>query len=331
MERFYHLVKQFLVEKGEKKEEIFIEFRNISKSYQDVKALDNISFHIRKGDIFGYIGPNGAGKTTTIKILVGLIKDFNGQVLINGRSDDRGEFHKILGYLPQEVGFQEWRTVDHALKTFGRLSGVKSENLDAQIEKVLDLVGLSDVRNKKIVHLSGGMKQKLKLAQALINDPHFLVLDEPMSGLDPISRIQMKNIIMKLAESGKTIFFSSHILNDVQDIANRIGILNRGRIAKEGTPHDLQRDFQVGNTIQIIYSEKSNKYNDFEELKCIGKVKEAAQNIQLLQLESETDLDACIKEILKKLLENGCNIRNFNLLKPSLEDVYLKYVGGETA
>ncbi len=325
------MVNQFLVGNSENKEEIFIEFRNISKSYKDVKALDNISFHIQKGDIFGYIGPNGAGKTTTIKILVGLIKDFNGQVLINGRSDDRGEFHRILGYLPQEVGFQEWRTVDHALKTFGRLSGVKSENLDAQIEKVLDLVDLSEVRNKKIVHLSGGMKQKLKLAQALINDPNLLVLDEPMSGLDPISRIQMKNIIMKLAESGKTIFFSSHILNDVQDIANRIGILNRGKIVKEGTPHDLQRDFQVGNTIQIIYSEKSNKYNDFEELQCIGKVKEATSNIQLLQLESETDLDVCIKEILKKLLEHGCNIRNFNLLKPSLEDVYLKYVGVETA
>jgi ABC-2 type transport system ATP-binding protein len=324
-------VNQYLVGNSENKEEIFIEFHNISKSYKDVKALDNISFHIQKGEIFGYIGPNGAGKTTTLKILVGLIKDFDGKVLINGRFDDRKKFHQILGYLPQEVGFQEWRTVNHALKTFGRLSGVKSENLDAQIEKVLEMVALSDVRDKKIVHLSGGMKQKLKLAQALVNDPDFLVLDEPMSGLDPTSRFQMKNIIMKLAKSGKTIFFSSHILNDVQDIANRIGILHKGKIVKEGTPHDLQRDFQVGNTIQIIYSEKSNKYNDFEELKCIGKVKEATSNIQLLQLESETDLDVCIKEILKKLLEHGCAIRNFNLLKPSLEDVYLKYVGGETA
>ena len=152
-----------------------------------------------------------------------------------------------------------------------------------------------------------------------------------MSGLDPTSRFQMKNIIMKLAKSGKTIFFSSHILNDVQDIANRIGILHRGKIVKEGTPHDLQRDFQVGNTIQIIYSEKSKIYNNFEELQCIEKVNDSASNIQLLQLESETDLDVCIEEILKTLLEHGIHIRNFNLLKPSLEDVYLKYVEGETA
>lgn len=326
-------MNQFLVGNSENKKEIFIEFRNISKSYKDVKALDNISFHIQKGEIFGYIGPNGAGKTTTLKILVGLIKDFDGQVLINGRFDNRKEFHQILGYLPQEVGFQEWRTVNHALRTFGRLSGVKNENLDAQIENVLEMVGLTDtdVKKKKIVHLSGGMKQKLKLAQALVNDPDFLVLDEPMSGLDPTSRFQMKNIIMKLAKSGKTIFFSSHILNDVQDIANRIGILHRGKIVKEGTPHDLQRDFQVGNTIQIIYTEKSKTYNNFEALKCIEKVNEAVPNIQLLQLESETDLDGCIKEILKTLVEHGCKIRNFNLLKPSLEDVYLKYVGGETA
>ena len=207
-----------------------IEFKNVSKKYKELLALDDISFKIPKGEIFGYIGPNGAGKTTTIKILVGLVRKFKGNVLIYGRniSNNWKNLHNLIGYHPQEAGFQEWRTVDHVFKTFGRLSGLTSEQLEQRTQEILELINLSDVRYKKIVHLSGGMFQKLRLGQALLHEPQILVLDEPLSGLDPNMRFQFKKIIKKLGKSDITILFSSHILSDVQDVADKIGILNKG-------------------------------------------------------------------------------------------------------
>ncbi|MHA1269735.1 MAG: ATP-binding cassette domain-containing protein [Candidatus Helarchaeota archaeon] len=309
----------------------FIEFSNVSKNFKTIKALDQISFKINKGDIFGYIGPNGAGKTTTIKILVGLIRNFQGDVFLNGKniSTIRNELYKILGYLPQEAGFQNWRTVHHTLKTFGKLSGLSSNNLEDRIQSVLNLVNLQDMQNKKITHLSGGMVQKLRLAQALLHLPKLLVLDEPMAGLDPTSRYQIKSIIKDLANKDITIFFSSHILSDVQDIANKIGIINNGKIMRVGTPTELQSHFQIGNEIEIVYSSNSTICNDIQHIPNIEYVEKISPNKQIIHLSPDSDVDDCIYHILTKILENKCRIRNFNLLKPSLEEVYLKYVKGD--
>lgn len=307
-----------------------IEFRNVSKSYKDLLALNNISFDIRKGDIFGYIGPNGAGKTTTIKILVGLIPNYKGEVFVYGRSiSNYKDLHKIIGYHPQEVGFQEWRTINHALTTFGRLSGVSKVNLENRIQDVLKFTELEDVRYKKIKHLSGGMIQKLRLCQALLHEPEILVLDEPLSGLDPSIRYQIKGLIKSLAKSGKTILFSSHILSDVQDIANIIGILHKGKILKIGSPIDLQSDFHLGNIIRIEVAKNTPLYQDLENIDEVERVEKLASNIQLIHLSSEIDLDTVINQILELLLKNDCKIRNFSVVQPSLEEVYLKYVGGQ--
>jgi len=309
----------------------FIRFQDVSKSYRDVKALDNATFHIQKGEIFGYIGPNGAGKTTTMKILVGLIKTYQGKIFVNNEDINKNlsKLHKILGYLPQEVGFQEWRTINHALKTFGQLSGLESNYLEARIKAVLEQVNLIDVRYKKIVHLSGGMVQKLRLAQALLNEPQILVLDEPMSGLDPSSRYQIKNIIMNLSKNKETtIFLSSHILNDVQDIADRIGIINYGNILKVGTPNELQSDFQIGNVLSIELAEKSPPLKGLESNFCVENVVNTKNNGLMIHLKADIDLDNCINVIIKELLNQNCLIRHFNIVQPSLEEVYLKYVEG---
>ncbi|MHA1718303.1 MAG: ATP-binding cassette domain-containing protein [Promethearchaeota archaeon] len=308
----------------------FLEVRSISKEYKDVKALNNVSFSIKKGEILGYIGPNGAGKTTTIKILVGLIQNYNGDIKIyeNEKILKKQDFFKILGYLPQEVGFQEWRTVDHALKTFGRLSKIPEDQLNNRIIEVLKTVGLSDVRNKKIIHLSGGMQQKLRLAQALLHKPKLLILDEPMTGLDPTSRYQMKKIIKTLMEQNITIFFSSHILSDVQDIATRIGIINHGRILKIGTPEQLQNEFQVGNDIEIIVEKNTSLAEDLDKIDGVESIS-ANSNKQFLHLSSNVDINECIQQILGKLHEQEIHLRNFNIVKPSLEEVYLKYVEGQ--
>lgn len=152
---------------GPKEIKEFLVFEGVSKRFRDLLALDNVSFEVGQGEIFGYIGPNGAGKTTTIKIMVGLLSEFEGTLRIGDYSmpGRRDQVHKMLGYLPQHVAFQEWRTVDHALRTFGSLSGLERRKIEPGIEKVLTQLALSDVRHKKIVELSGGMIQKVGLAQ----------------------------------------------------------------------------------------------------------------------------------------------------------------------
>ncbi|MBY8985490.1 MAG: ABC transporter ATP-binding protein [Candidatus Lokiarchaeota archaeon] len=312
--------------------EVSIEFNNVSKSYKDLLALNDVSFTIQRGEIFGYIGPNGAGKTTTIKIIVGLIKDFKGKVLVNRKNviTAKRNLRNLIGYHPQEAGFQEWRTVDHAFKTFGRLSGLKSEHLENRIHEILELIGLIDVRYKKIVHLSGGMYQKLRLGQALLHEPEILVLDEPLAGLDPTSRFQFKKVIKKLAKSGITILFSSHILNDVEDIANKIGILHEGKIKQIGTPDELQSSFHVGNVIELIVAKDTPLCEDLESIHKVEYIENPKANKQLIHLKSNVDVDLTVSQIMNMLIEQKCRIRSFNLVKPSLEQVYLKYVGGES-
>ncbi|QEE15256.1 ATP-binding cassette domain-containing protein [Promethearchaeum syntrophicum] len=309
-------------------DENLLDLRNISKKFGYFVALNDINFTLKKGEILGYIGPNGAGKTTTMKIIVGLIRQFEGTINLYGHplSKTQNEIYQFLGYLPQDVGFQTWRTVNHLLDTLGRLSSYDPQKLPNRIDEVLQIVGLNDVKNKKIVHLSGGMKQKLRLAQALLHKPTFLVLDEPMSGLDPSSRYQMKKIILQLAQQGITIFLSSHILSDVQDIADRIAIINHGRILNVGTPQELQSKFRVGHEIEIILSETNPDCDILHQLPQVSKVVQHGNLKFVLTLNSDSDLDTTLHEILEILVSNKCVIRNFNLLQPSLEDVYLQYV-----
>jgi ABC-2 type transport system ATP-binding protein len=314
--------------------ESFIEFKNIAKSYKDVNALKGISFSIRKGEIFGYVGPNGAGKTTTIKILVGLIRKYSGSIFIDGEPINYGEdgFHRILGYLPQDVGFQEWRTVEHALNTFGKLSGLDSKSIRERIPNVLELVTLEDVRKKKINKLSGGMKQKLLLAQAMLHDPEILVLDEPMTGLDPLSRFQLKKVFKRLSkDEGKTLFFSSHVLSDVEGICNTLGVLDYGEIIKISNPKDLREEFRLsmGDIVEVKYFKDAPPVKDIEDLNIVEKVELTDDKRYLIYLKSEGDLEEKISRTLSILVERGSKIRNFNLVSPSLDDVYVQLIGGE--
>lgn len=310
-----------------------IEFNQVSKKFGDLVALDSASFKIKPGSIFGYIGPNGAGKTTTMKILVGLIPEFSGVVKINGSSiaGDKNLLYTSLGYMPQEADFQEWRTVYQALWTFGLLSGVKSSDLATKISQTLTLVGLNGVEDKKIKYLSGGMKQKLKLAQALLHNPDLVILDEPMNGLDPASRYHLKNIIKQKSKEGITIIFSSHILSDVQDIADEIGIINHGKILRIGSPKQLQQEFKIGNVIELETEDTLGLQIDLTVIQSINKIEKLGETKMSIVLKPSVDIDQGMYEILNFLMKNKIKIRTFKLAQPSLEDVYLKFVGGDSA
>jgi len=311
--------------------ESVIKFTDVSKKYKDVLALQGVSFSIKKGDIFGYLGQNGAGKTTTLKILVGLIQDYSGEVTINNKSIKGNLAHgNLIGYLPQDVGFQEWRTVNHALSTFGKLSGMTKSELVLRIPEVLELVDLIQARKRKIKHLSGGMQQKLKLAQALLHKPQILVLDEPMSGLDPSSRWQMKNIIKKLANEEVTIIFSSHILGDVEDIANTIGIIKDGVIVKLGNPQDMQKELTKGDAVSIIGERVAEKAAQIKALPFVSSTEQNLEDSSKLTVifTPETDINTALIKLMEFFANNQIVITNFNYLKPSLEQMYLQYVNG---
>ena len=289
-----------------------------------------MSFSIKKGEIFGYIGPNGAGKTTTLKILVGLIKNYEGVVRINGCDikKDPTELYRNIGYLPQECGFQEWRTVKMALNTFGKLSGMTNDELNERIPEVLSQLGLTDALNRKISHLSGGMKQKLRLAQALLHKPEILILDEPMSGLDPMARFQMKQIIKELLAQDITILLSSHILSDVEDITTNIGILNQGQMLKIGTPRNLQEEFDIEKRIQI---QLRSELADLSGLTSIEGVRthEVDQKKEIiLYLDPHSEIDQIMHNILQFLVKQNCPILQVKILRPNLEQVYLQLIGG---
>lgn len=311
----------------------FVVLKNLTKNYGVFRALDNVSFDIKEGEIFGYIGPNGAGKTTTMKILVGLTTDFQGEVLIGGYKvpKQKDEIHKLLGYLPQNVAFQEWRTVNHALNTFGRLSGLDSAEIEDRIPQILDLLALSDVRHKKISQLSGGMTQKVGLAQALLHNPKLLVLDEPLGGLDPISRRQFKEIVLELGKKGTTILFSSHILSDVQDVADRIGIISRGHIKQIGTLNELKSRLSPQKVVEVLLAYASDKWQEFKSIENVKGVEQSAPGRVLVILETGADADKVIDEIVQSIVRLRIKVRGVTLLSPSLDEIYFNYVQeGET-
>jgi ABC-2 type transport system ATP-binding protein len=305
-----------------------VQINNISKKYKDILAVDNVSFDIKKGEIFGYIGPNGAGKTTTIKILVGLLKKTSGRVFINGYEmpEQKEQAHKFIGYLPQQVAFQQWRTLNHALTTFAKLSGMQKNRIQPRIDELLEIMKIITLKNKKINKLSGGTIQKVGIIQAILHNPSLLILDEPLDGLDPEGRYQVKQIFKDLSKNGTTIFFSSHILSDVQDVATKICIIDWGKILKIGTLDELKSEFIKEKQIEIILSKKSDKFKEINKLKGIQNIIEKSDKKFLININKNVSYDEIIHNIIKTLLKNECHIRSITPVTPTLDEVYQYYL-----
>ncbi len=225
-----------------------ITIKNLTKIYPGSKipAVNDISLHIAKGDVFGFLGPNGAGKTTTVKILVGLMKPTKGSLMLLHSSPQDFEAKKKIGFLPEHPYFYQYLTGREFLQMCTEIFGMSAEKGRVCIEKNLHMVSLSpDAWDRKIGGYSKGMQQRLGVAQALVNDPELVILDEPMSGLDPIGRKQMKDLILTLKKEGKTVFFCSHILSDVEDLCNRIAIIHNGHIVLSGNVDEVTKNYSI--------------------------------------------------------------------------------------
>jgi ABC-2 type transport system ATP-binding protein len=307
-----------------------IRFQDVAKNYGSVNALDGVSFEVPAGEVFGYIGPNGAGKTTTLKIVTGLVRSFSGSVHVGGFdvNSNREGAMEITGYVPQDAGFQEWRTVEHALLTFASLTGIRGSDLETRVTSVLATLGITEFRKRKIIHLSGGTIQKLRIAQALLHNPQVLILDEPLSGLDPASRYDVKQIIKDLSAEGKTVLLSSHILNDIEGIANRIGILHGGRMMRIGTPEELRDEFNIGLAVDIGTETPEKAALSLEGIRGIQQIEVMGEGHLRVSYGKGVDLDREVNLVLKNLLAKDMPVRSLVRVQPSLEDVYMSYTGG---
>ncbi|MGI6418951.1 MAG: ABC transporter ATP-binding protein [Thermoguttaceae bacterium] len=225
--------------------DVIIETRNLTKVYRDfwgrqkVQALKALDLEIRRGEIFGLLGPNGSGKTTTMKLLLGLLFPTSGQALVFGRDATNVSKNERIGYLPEESYLYRFLNAEETLDFYGRLFNMSAKVRRQRIAHLINLVGLDLAKRRQLKEYSKGMTRRIGLAQALINDPELILLDEPTSGLDPIGTRNMKDLILDLRAQGKTIVLCSHLLADVQDVCDRIGILYQGELQELGRVDSL--------------------------------------------------------------------------------------------
>ncbi len=230
-----------------------IEVRNIVKNYGYVKALDNVSFEVKKGEIVGFLGPNGAGKTTTMRIITGYLYPDSGDVLVKGVSvvNDPLEVKRNIGYLPEDNPLYYDMEVTEYLEFIGEARGVRKHKLKSEIDRVVETVDISHVLYRPIGELSKGYKQRVGLAQALLHDPEILILDEPTTGLDPTQIVEIRELIKQLGKE-KTLIISTHILPEAAATSTRILIINKGKIVASGTPDELTALAEGGETLHVI-------------------------------------------------------------------------------
>jgi ABC-type multidrug transport system ATPase subunit len=234
-----------------------ISANNLTKSYGSIKAVDSLSLEIAQGEFFGFLGPNGAGKTTTIRLLTGIIEPDNGEITIAGNAyPNLKPILHLIGVVPESRGFYDWMTAKEYLLFFAQLYGIP--NPHKKIDELLEKVNLSERKSSAIATFSRGMKQRLGLARALINNPKIIFLDEPTLGLDPQGQEEIQNLLKQLNKNRVTIFLSSHQLNEVSNLCSRVAIINKGRLVVQGTISELQKKTKLEGSLKDIFLALTN-------------------------------------------------------------------------
>jgi len=294
---------------------------NIRKSFRSdfarkaTEVLHGVSFRASEGEILGFLGPNGAGKTTTIKIILGLLRPDSGRVRIMGRDISDRNIKRVIGYMPEKAYFYHHLSLGEFLQFCGRMSGMREGVLQRRIDELIDLAGLSSERDRKLKGFSKGMTQKAGLIQAIIHNPDLLILDEPFSGLDPLGRKLVRDILLKLKDEGKTIFFSSHILPDMETLCDRTCIIRNGRVIREVGMDQLMNvgEDRVEVRVRGCASEEIENMADFIE----KKKKNMNESLITVKKQEYT------RTVLTRLLSCGADVLSVSAKHATLEDVFV--------
>ncbi len=304
-----------------------IEIKDVTKSYGRQKVLQNVSFEIMEGELFGLLGPNGAGKSTLIDILTGIQSMDSGEIFINGKSikTDKVEIRKHLGLVPQDIALlEELNAVDN-LEYFGGLYGLAGQELKSQIEKLLEVAGLTDKKKEKVKNYSGGMKRRLNIAVAMLHNPSILILDEPTVGVDAQSRQHIFDYIQSLAEQGTTILYTSHYMEEIETLCKRVFILDLGEEVAYGTKEEVKK--LVGHT-QTVALTLDRVPAGFDEV-----LKNSENGIQFVTVDGQ-DMELTIDQTIfsmMKLIEQveqaQLVIKSVNVKETTLEEAFLQLTG----
>ena len=284
---------------------------------KDFLALENLDLEVKQGEVFAFLGPNGAGKSTTIKLLARLLHPTRGDIQIFGESNKNPKAMTRVGYLPEQPSLYGYLTGREFLQYMSRLYG--SRRKQKSIENLMQTVGLSHRKDHAIRGYSRGMVQRLALAQALVNDPDLLILDEPMANLDPVGRKDFRDLILDLKSRGKTIFFSSHILNDAEMIADRVGILNEGHLVKISAMQDLTNQ-DVSVEITIHANEATLKESQLSEYICAQQ-----GDTYMIRIPQNA-----VQKTIESLSQAHVEILTVLPQRITLEDIFMKEIGGHT-
>lgn len=305
-----------------------LEIKELVKCFGKFRAVDGLSLQIEKGKVFGFVGPNGAGKTTTMKIMTGLMKATSGNIFLEGSDLIKNPLliKEKIGYMPDFFGVYDNLKVSEYMDFYADSYYIPLEDRKTLIPSLLEIVNLSDKIDSYVDNLSRGMKQRLCLARSLIHDPDILVLDEPASGLDPRARIEMKDVLKQLSTLEKTIIISSHILPELHQMCDEIGIINRGKIVAKGSVNEIMNQLSQKRQINVKFIENGDKLALL--LKENPNVSDLMEGIGEINFSFNGD-DTALAYILKLAIQNEVLITSFSEKEGNLEDLFIKLTGNE--
>jgi ABC-2 type transport system ATP-binding protein len=289
--------------------------RHLYKKFKDTVAVNDLSFTVEPGKIFGLIGPNGAGKTTTIRTVLNIIKPTSGEITFEGKPIT-DEYYNIIGYLPEERGLYNRSRVIDVLTFFGSLKNLSKPQSVERTEKWLKILNASEYRNKRIGELSKGNQQKIQLIAAIIHDPKLLILDEPFTGFDPINQQEVKELILTFRTEGKIIILSTHQMELAEKLCEEILLIDKGKEVRSGKLTDIKKKFG-GNHIRIEYNGNGNSINHFPEVLKF----DTYSNYSEIQLKD----DVIPSDFLKKIVDK-VEVKHFSVIEPTLNKIFIELI-----
>ncbi len=301
-----------------------IEVNDISKSFGDVRAVDGVSFRVEKGEIYGFLGPNGAGKTTTISMISGLLEPDSGTISIGGEelTAKTTEVKRNLGVVPQEIALYDELSGRENLVFWGSLYGIPSAELRESAERVLDMVDLTGRADDQVRTYSGGMKRRINLGAGLIHDPDLILMDEPTLGIDPQARASMLDIVRKEAERGKTIIYTTHYLDEAQNLCDRIAIIDKGTVHAEGTLRQLTEMAGQEDLVTLTGDFEPSHARKLVSGLTIDHIEEGSVRFFVSDRER-------IGKVLNDFFDESLYVKEVSIKEPSLESVFLRLTGYE--
>ncbi|TAK27661.1 MAG: ABC transporter ATP-binding protein [Chloroflexota bacterium] len=303
-----------------------IKCEGLSKSYGRFASLDSLDLAVEEGQVFGFLGPNGAGKTTTVKLLTGLGRPTRGRAWVAGEPVDASSssFRARIGYLPEEPAFYNWMAGHEFLTHVGQLFGLRNDDARRRSQELVEQVGLQEASRRRIGGYSRGMRQRLGLAQALVNRPRVLFLDEPCSALDPIGRKEVLELITSLRDT-VTVFMSTHILADVERVCDRVGVIDHGRLVIQASVEELRQRY-AGPVFELEFAEQADRFKStLVALPWVSRVESGSKNTALRIFAADTPI---ARQSLPALAaSSGLTLLRYEIVAPSLEEIFVALVG----